>query len=92
MFLADVPSLVLAVTTHVVKEFAVSLDELHNDSTTVTFCGAYAESTIAATSICVGGGRDLSHFAGHLRGWPAVVGGGRPPEKWRADGVAIRLE
>ena len=45
LFLADVPSLVLAVTTHVVKEFAVSLDELHNDSTTVTFCGAYANAT-----------------------------------------------
>jgi hypothetical protein len=40
----------------------------------------------------VGGGRDLSHFAGHLRGWPAVVGGGRPAEKWRADAVAISLE
>jgi transposase len=45
LFLADVPSLVLAVTTHVVKEFAVSLDELHNDSTTVTFCGAYVNAT-----------------------------------------------
>ena len=41
LFLADVPSLVLAVATHVVKEFAVSLDELHNDSTTVSFYGAY---------------------------------------------------
>jgi transposase len=45
LFLADVPSLVLGVATHVVKEFAVSLDELHNDSTTVTFCGAYANAT-----------------------------------------------
>jgi transposase len=42
LFLADVPSLVLAVATHVVREFGVSLDELHNDSTTVTFCGAYS--------------------------------------------------
>jgi transposase len=45
LFMADVPSLVLAVATHVVKEFGVSLDELHNDSTTVTFCGAYANAT-----------------------------------------------
>jgi len=45
LFLADVPSLVLAVATHVVKEFDVSLDELHNDSTTVTFCGAYTQAT-----------------------------------------------
>ena len=40
----------------------------------------------------VGGGRTLDHFAGRGGIWPAVVGGGRPPEKWRADGVAIRLE
>ena len=45
LFMADVPSLVLAVATHVVKEFGVSLDELHNDSTTVTFCGAYTQAT-----------------------------------------------
>ena len=45
LFTADVPSLVLAVATHVVKEFDVSLDELHNDSTTITFCGAYANAT-----------------------------------------------
>jgi transposase len=45
LFLADVPSLVLAVATHAVKEFGVSLDELHNDSTTVTFCGAYTQAT-----------------------------------------------
>ena len=44
LFLADVPSLVLAVTTHAVKEFNVSLDELHNDSTTVSFCGAYSSA------------------------------------------------
>ena len=42
LFVADVPSLVLSVATHAVKEFGVSLDELHNDSTTVTFCGAYS--------------------------------------------------
>jgi transposase len=41
LFLSDVPSLVLSVVTHAVKEFGVSLDELHNDSTTVSFCGDY---------------------------------------------------
>ncbi len=46
LFTADVPSLVLAVATHVVKEFGVSLDELHNDSTTVSFCGAYSNATV----------------------------------------------
>jgi transposase len=34
----------LAEATHSVKEFGVSLDELHNDSTTVTFHGAYADA------------------------------------------------
>jgi len=42
LFLADVPSLVLSVAAHAVKEFGVSLDELHNDSTTVSFCGDYS--------------------------------------------------
>ncbi len=45
LFQSDIPSLVLAVTTHVVREFRVELDELHNDSTTVTFHGAYADAT-----------------------------------------------
>jgi transposase len=35
------PELILAVVRHVVQEFAVSLDELHNDSTSVSFFGAY---------------------------------------------------
>jgi transposase len=42
LFAADVPALVLAVARHVVQEFGVSLDELHNDSTTVSFYGAYS--------------------------------------------------
>ena len=41
LFLVDVPSLVLAIVGHVVKRFRVRLDELHNDSTTITFYGAY---------------------------------------------------
>jgi transposase len=38
------PELILAVVRHVVHAFAVSLDELHNDSTTVSFYGAYEEA------------------------------------------------
>jgi transposase len=41
LFDADIPSLTLAVVTHAVAEFGVDLDELHNDSTTVTFHGDY---------------------------------------------------
>src|SRR3954470_1645253 len=33
------PDLILAVVRHVIREFQVSLDELHNDSTTVSFYG-----------------------------------------------------
>jgi len=41
VFEADHRSLVLATLMHVIKEFDVSLDELHNDSTTLTFSGEY---------------------------------------------------
>ena len=37
----DISSLVLAVASHVVKRFAVELSQMHNDSTTVSFFGAY---------------------------------------------------
>ncbi|MBM4011436.1 MAG: DUF4277 domain-containing protein, partial [Planctomycetes bacterium] len=47
LFAADVPSLVLSVMTHVVREFQVSLDELHNDSTTISFHGDYTEASTA---------------------------------------------
>ena len=36
--------LIMAVTRHVVDEFKVSLDELHNDSTTVSFYGAHEDA------------------------------------------------
>jgi transposase len=41
LFDADVPTLALAVVAHAVREFDVDLDELHNDSTTITFHGDY---------------------------------------------------
>ena len=41
LFDADVPTLALAVVAHAVREFAVDLDELHNDSTTITLHGDY---------------------------------------------------
>lgn len=45
LFDSEVPALVLDVVRHVVHEFHVSLDELHNDSTTVSFYGAYEEAS-----------------------------------------------
>lgn len=44
LFDADIASLTLAVVAHAVREFGVTLEELHNDSTTVTFHGAYEEA------------------------------------------------
>jgi transposase len=41
LFDADVPTLTLAVVVHAVREFEVDLDELHNDSTTITLHGDY---------------------------------------------------
>jgi transposase len=40
-FASDPPAVAMAVTTHTVREFQVSLDEFHNDSTSVTLHGAY---------------------------------------------------
>lgn len=42
LFAADIPSLVLAVATLAVREFGIRLDELHNDSTSLSFFGAYS--------------------------------------------------
>jgi transposase len=44
MFEGIGPTLIMAVVRHVIHEFAISLDELHNDSTTVSFYGAYDEA------------------------------------------------
>jgi transposase len=45
LFRTDITSLVLALATHVVQEFQVDLNELHNDSTTITLHGEYADAT-----------------------------------------------
>lgn len=48
LFDADRASLVTAVVLRAVREFAVELAQLHNDSTTVTFSGNYPRATGAA--------------------------------------------
>jgi transposase len=45
LFQNDYSSLVLAVATHAIAEFGVELDQLHNDSTTITFHGDYPDAT-----------------------------------------------
>jgi transposase len=41
LFDANIPALALTVAAHAIREFDVSLDQLHNDSTTITFHGSY---------------------------------------------------
>ena len=43
--LSDYGSLALTVATHAISEFGVGLDQLHNDSTTITFHGDYPDAT-----------------------------------------------
>ena len=49
LFDSDIASLTLDVVAHAVCEFDVELDELHDDSTTVTFHGSYEEAAEEAT-------------------------------------------
>jgi len=43
---ADRASLLTALVTHVVREFAINLDEFHQDTTTVTFSGDFANQPV----------------------------------------------
>jgi transposase len=45
LFLADRAALMTAVVVRAIRTFEVDLDELHNDSTTVTFTGQYRSAT-----------------------------------------------
>jgi transposase len=45
LFQNDYGSLALRVATHAISEFGVELDQLHNDSTTITFHGDYPDAT-----------------------------------------------
>ena len=54
--------LILTVVRQVIDEFHISLDELHNDSTTVSFHGAYEDAA-------AGEARAWPTFLGH-HPWP----------------------
>jgi transposase len=43
-FSCNRPAFILDLVRHVIREFKLNLDELHNDSTTVSFFGAYREA------------------------------------------------
>lgn len=48
LFDCDYRSMVLAVAARVIGEFEVELDELHNDSTTISFFGRYGDAEAGA--------------------------------------------
>lgn len=59
-------NLIMDVVTHVVREFQVRLDELHNDSTTVTFFGNYPDASaeqrfLGSTAPAVTWGHNKDH-------------------------------
>jgi transposase len=62
LFQSDCSSLALAVVAHAVTEFDVDPEELHNDSTTVTFFGQYAD---ACKELSRGGQTRLAITWGH---------------------------
>jgi hypothetical protein len=45
LFDADRASLITALTVRAIKTFGVAVDQLHNDSTSITFTGDYAAAT-----------------------------------------------
>jgi len=64
MFEADRASLMTAVITKAVTEFDVSLEQLHSDTTTVTFSGAYDNQTdldAPGRPPCITFGRNKDH-------------------------------
>ena len=62
LFRCEQGALVLAVVRHTIRQFEVALEELHNDSTTITFHGRYDE---AAEEDTRAGRRTLAITWGH---------------------------
>ncbi|MGB6643326.1 MAG: IS1634 family transposase, partial [Thermoanaerobaculia bacterium] len=62
LFRSEQGAFVLAVIRHTIREFKVTLSQLHNDSTTVTFHGNYSD---AAEEDTRGGRRTLAITWGH---------------------------
>jgi transposase len=62
LFRCEQGALVMTVIRHTIGEFQVALEELHNDSTTITMHGNYAEAAEESTR---GGRRTLAITWGH---------------------------
>jgi transposase len=61
LFVGTQPEMLLEFVRHVTATFQIGLDELHNDSTTISFYGAYSTAT------------DEQRHAGRI--WPAITYG-----------------
>ncbi len=69
LFRSLLGAFVLRVVRHTIREFDVSLQQLHNDSTTITFHGKYAD---AAEEDLRGGRRTLAITWGHNKDQPVI--------------------
>jgi transposase len=90
LFDADIPSLALEVVARAVREFGVDLDELHNDSTTVTFHNDYESADRERTlrgrlrlAVTHGHNKDLRPDLKQLLYILTVSGDGAVPVQYR---------
>jgi transposase len=58
LFKADRASLLTKITVSAIKKYGVNVDQIHNDSTSVKFCGAYAEQNPKAVQLKRGHSKD----------------------------------
>jgi hypothetical protein len=93
LFDSDRASLVTGIVLAVIREFGVSLAQLHNDSTTVTLSGSYAEADgrprggKATAAICHGHNKDFRPDLAQLLFILTVSSDGAAPIAYRvADG------
>ena len=88
LFQSDITSMVLALTTHVVREFQVDLDELHNDST----MGKTAATLMSLCATCKNLGVDafayLRDVLERINTHPARRIGELLPDQWKKERVA----
>ena len=75
LFEADRAALLTEVVLAVAKRFAVQLERLHNDSTSISFCGQYHEQRGPSQSGQAGAGNHVRIFEGSPPGFEATAQG-----------------
>jgi len=58
LFEADRASLMTSVVIQALRVFEVQTDQIHNDSTSIKFCGAYAHQKLTGVQLCRGFSKD----------------------------------